>query len=382
MWSGTPLSARITGHILARYAFAVSAVVTALLVCGGLTPFHVDRVHYLVLFPAVAFSAWYCGIGPSIVALVVAFAGARYWFTPPIHSFRIPDSADSISALAFLFSCGVVLAMGEARRHDNEKLRRSQGELEDRVRERTAELDTANQNLRELSARLLQLQDEERRRIARELHDSIGQMLTALTMNLSSVRADIERLAKTATALSDSEALVQEMSTEVRTISYLLHPPLLDEKGLSSAIRWYVDGFTQRSKIKVDLDLPDDFGRLPRELETALFRVVQECLTNVHRHSGSSAARIRVRHSGGQVLVEVADEGKGIPPEKKYVMASAGTHGVGVRGMRERLRQLGGSLEINSNGAGTVVIARLPVGETCLPEDTSSIQDSSSSAVA
>ena len=382
MWSGTPLSARITENILARYAFAVLAVVTALLVCDGLTPFHVDRVHYVILFPAVAFSAWYCGIGPSIVALVVAFAGARYWFTQPIHSFRIPNSADSISALAFLFSCGVVLAMGEVRRRDNEKLRRSQGELEDRVRERTAELGTANQNLRELSARLLQLQDEERRRIARELHDSIGQMLTALTMNLSSVRADIESLAKTATALSDSEGLVQEMSTEVRTISYLLHPPLLDEKGLLSAIRWYVDGFIQRSKIKIDLDLPDDFGRLPRELETALFRVVQECLTNVHRHSGSSVAKIRVRHSGGQVLVEVADEGKGIPPEKKYVMASAGTHGVGVRGMRERLRQLGGSLEINSNGAGTVVIARLPVAETGLPEDTSSIQDSSSSAVA
>ena len=313
------------------------------------------------------------------MALVVAFAGARYWFTPPIHSFRIPDSADSISALAFLLCCGVVLAMGEARRRDNEKLPRSQGELEDRVRERTTKLDTANQNLRELSARLLQLQDEERRRIARELHDSIGQMLTALTMNLSSVRADIERLAKTATALSDSEGLVQEMSTEVRTISYLLHPPLLDEKGLSSAIRWYVDGFIQRSKIKVDLDLPDDFRRLPRELETALFRVVQECLTNVHRHSGSSVAKIRVRHSGGQVLVEVADEGKGIPPEKKYVMASAGTHGVGVRGMTERLRQLGGSLEINSTGAGTVVSARLPVTE---PEDASSIQDSSSSAVA
>jgi len=151
---------------------------------------------------------------------------------------------------------------------------------------------------------------------------------------------------------------------------------------LLSAIRWYVDGFTQRSKIKVDLDLPDHFGRLPSELETALFRVVQECLTNVHRHSGTSVAKIRVRHSGGQVLVEVADEGKGISPEKKYVMASAGTHGVGVRGMRERLRQLGGSLEINSNGAGTVVLARLPVAETCLPEDTSSIQDSSSSAVA
>jgi signal transduction histidine kinase len=382
MRSGTSLSARISGNIVARYALAVVAVVTALLICDGLTPFHVDRVLYVILFPAVAFSAWYCGIGPSIMALVVALAGARYWFTPPIHSFRIPNFEESISALAFLFSCGVVLAMGEARRRDNENIRRSQGELEDRVRERTAELDTANHNLRELSARLLQLQDEERRRIARELHDSIGQMLTALTMNLSSVRADIERLAKTATSLTDSEGLVQAMSTEVRTISYLLHPPLLDEKGLSSAIRWYVDGFTQRSKIKVDLDLPDDFGRLPREVETALFRVVQECLTNVHRHSGSSVAKIRVRQSGGQVIVEVADEGKGIAPEKKYLMASAATHGVGVRGMRERLRQLGGSLEIDSTEAGTVVIARLPIAQTCLPEDTSSIQDSSSTAVA
>ena len=382
MWLGTSLSARISENIVARYAFAVVAVVTALLVCDGLARFHVDPMLYVILFPAVAFSGFYCGIGPSVVALVVAVAGARYCFTPPIHSFRIPDFEESISLIVFLFACGVVLAMGEARRRDNENIRRSQGELEDRVRERTTELNTANQNLRELSARLLQLQDEERRRIARELHDSIGQMLTALTMNLSSVRADIERLAKTATSLTDSEGLVQEMSAEVRTISYLLHPPLLDEKGLSSAIRWYVDGFRQRSKIKVDLELQDDFGRLPREVETALFRVVQECLTNVHRHSGSSVAKIRLRHGGGQVLVEVADEGKGIPPEKKYVMASAGTHGVGVRGMRERLRQLGGSLDIDSNGAGTTVIARLPVAETCLPEDTPSIQDSSSSAVA
>ena len=204
MWSGTSLSARISGNIVARYAFAVLAVVTALLVCDGLGRFHVSRMLYVILFPAVAFSGFYCGIGPSVVALVVAVAGARYWFTPPTYSFRIPDFEESISLIVFLFACGVVLAMGEARRRDNENIRRSQGELEDRVRERTTELNTANQNLRELSARLLQLQDEERRRIARELHDSIGQMLTALTMNLSSVRADIERLAKTASSLTDS----------------------------------------------------------------------------------------------------------------------------------------------------------------------------------
>jgi signal transduction histidine kinase len=186
-------------------------------------------------------------------------------------------------------------------------------------------------------------------------------MLAALTMNLSTVRADVEHLAKTAAALTDSESLVQEMSSEVRTISHLLHPPLLDEAGLSSALRWYVDGFAQRSKINVDLDLPRDFARMPHELETAIFRVVQECLTNVHRHSGSATAKIRLRAHDGEVLVEVEDKGKGMPPEKRLEIALAGTPGVGISGMRERLRQLGGTLEINSNGSGTAVIARLPV---------------------
>jgi len=259
--------------------------------------------------------------------------------------------------------------MGESRRRHNETLLNAQGELEKRVRERTADLDTANQNLRELSARLLQLQDDERRRIARELHDSVGQMLVALTMNLSAVRLDVERLSKTAHALADSENLVQEMSSEVRTISHLLHPPLLDEAGLLSALRWYVEGFVRRSKINVDLDLPDEFERLPRESETAIFRVVQECLTNIHRHSESSIAKIRLRQRDHVVLVEIEDKGKGIPPEKIEEMASAGAPGVGIRGMRERLRQLGGALEINSNGSGTVVAVRLPIAAISHPAD-------------
>src|ERR1700727_2326992 len=160
-------------------------------------------------------------------------------------------------------------------------------------------------------------------------------------MNLSTVRNDVERLAKTAAALSDSEGLVREMSTEVRTISHLLHPPLLDEAGLSSALRWYVDGFARRSQIKVDLDMSEEFGRLPREMETAIFRVVQECLTNIPRHSESPVAKIYVRQKDRQVLVEIRDQGKGIPAEKQEEMASHGTPGVGMRGMRERLRQLG-----------------------------------------
>jgi two-component system, NarL family, sensor kinase len=146
---------------------------------------------------------------------------------------------------------------------------------------------------------------------------------------------------------------------------------------LSSAVRWYVDGFAQRSKIKVDLDLPDDFGRLSRELETAIFRVVQECLTNIHRHSGSSTAKIRFRQFDSQVLVEVQDEGSGIPPEKREAMASGGTPGIGIRGMRERMRQLGGDLLINCNGAGTVILARLPVVESSSMAEGSPVSDNS-----
>jgi signal transduction histidine kinase len=262
----------------------------------------------------------------------------------------------------------MVVVMAESRRRQNEQLRQQQGELEVCVQERTADLDGANQNLRELSARLLQLQDEERRRIARELHDSVGQMLAALNMNLSAARSDIERLAKTANALVDSENLVQQMSTEVRTISHLLHPPLLDEAGLSSALRWYVDGFAVRSKIRVDLDLPEDFGRLPRESETAIFRVVQECLTNIHRHSGSPIAKIRLRQRDAQVMVEIEDRGRGIPLEKLQEMTAPGTPGVGIRGMRERIGQLRGTLEVNSNNSGTAVVVKLPVAEASSPE--------------
>jgi signal transduction histidine kinase len=344
-----------------RYVLAFCAVLIAFVVGVAVNPLLGDRVLYVLLVPAIAFSAWYCGIGPSIFAISLSVLAAMYGFTLRPHPFHTPKASEYVALLAFLFSSILILALGESRRRHNEKLRTEQGELETKVRERTVELDTVNRNLRELSARLLQLQDEERRRIARELHDSVGQMLAALTMNLSTVRADVEHLAKTAAALTDSESLVQEMSSEVRTISHLLHPPLLDEAGLSSALRWYVDGFAQRSKINVDLDLPRDFARMPHELETAIFRVVQECLTNVHRHSGSATAKIRLRAHDGEVLVEVEDKGKGMPPEKRLEIALAGTPGVGISGMRERLRQLGGTLEINSNGSGTAVIARLPV---------------------
>jgi PAS domain S-box-containing protein len=225
----------------------------------------------------------------------------------------------------------------------------------------------AEESLRLLSGQLQHLQDQERRRIARELHDSAGQILTALGLNLSLVQSENgNTCSRTAKAIEESVSLVQELSQELRTISHLLHPPLLDEVGLASALRSYLDGFTERSKIKVDLQLPEDLARLPQDLETAIFRIVQECLTNIHRHSESPVARIRIRRADGQLSLEVEDRGKGIPPGKREAMESGGTPGVGIRGMRERLRQLGGSLEINSSGLGTVVVARLPVPSTSL----------------
>jgi signal transduction histidine kinase len=374
------LSTRISESTFLRYALAVVAVIIALVLSTALNTWAGDRLVYVLILPAIAFSAWYCGIAPSVVATVLALVGAMYGPITSVHSLPVPNRSGLFLISAFVFSSALVIAMAESRRRQNEILRKAQGELEARVLERTADLDSANDNLRELSARLLQLQDDERRRIARELHDSVGQMLAALNMNLSSVRADVERLAKTASALTDSENLVQQMSTEVRTISHLLHPPLLDEAGLASALRWYVDGFVLRSKIKVALDLPEDFGRLPRESETAIFRVVQECLTNIHRHSESPIARIRLRQHDDQVSVEIEDKGKGIPPEKQEEMNSSGTPGVGIRGMRERLRQLGGTLEFRSNGSGTLVTVQLPLTESSSSPNAIEVSDTSNAA--
>ncbi len=353
MATKTSLFARISQNVWIRYALAFSVTAIALLIHHVITLFLGDYTPFVALFPAVAFSAMYCGVGPSILSAMLALLAAKFWFMPVTHSSQVLSE--------FLVASAVVIALGEALRRHQARLLKAQGELEERVTERTAELNVANQGLRHLSARLLQMQDDERRRIARELHDSVGQTLAALTMNLTAVRTDIERLRKTAGALEDSEALVEEMTREVRTISHLLHPPLLDEAGLASALRWYIEGFAQRSQIQVVLDLPDDFERLSQESETTIFRMVQESLTNIHRHSGSKLAKVRISRSDGDVRVEVEDRGKGMTPEKQVELASTGTPGVGIRGMRERLRQLGGNLEVRSDGKGTIVVAHLPV---------------------
>jgi signal transduction histidine kinase len=221
---------------------------------------------------------------------------------------------------------------------------------------------TSQKQQMDFASRLQNLQDEERRRLARELHDSVGQTLAALSMNIGVIQAQSHQLDSIgARAVSENAQLVDQVSREIRTISHLLHPPLLDVAGLTSALRWYADGFAERSNIKVEVEIANDFGRLPDEFEIAIFRIVQECLTNIHRHSGSATAAIRVRQEGDTVFVKVQDSGKGIPLEKQHELIEAGRGGVGFAGMRERLRRLGGTLEIQSNASGTTVGAILKV---------------------
>jgi PAS domain S-box-containing protein len=221
---------------------------------------------------------------------------------------------------------------------------------------------TAQKQQAEFASRLQNIQDEERKRIARDLHDSVGQLLAAIGMNIGIVQSQSHKLdSAAAKAVSENALLVQQVSTEIRTISHLLHPPLLDIAGVALALRWYVDGFSDRSKIKVDLEIPADFGRLPADIEIAVFRIVQECLTNIHRHSGSATAAISLIQEGDLLVLRVRDSGKGIPLEKQREL-TVGRGGVGVEGMRERLKQLGGTLHIESLGTGTVVSATLPAG--------------------
>ena len=360
MGNAWDLSDKSPRTAIRRYGAALAAALLAVAIRWAFSPLLHDSSPYVTMFPALAFSALYCGTGPAIAAAVGGLLGTNLLFPAPAHS---PPAEALTGGLIFVAAAAAVLALGESHRRRYEHLWTTRKSLEQRVEERTAELDTANQSLGNLTGRLLHLQDEERRRIARELHDSVGQSLAALSMNLSSLGADLERFRKTGERLSDSVSLVKDVSAEIRTISYLLHPPLLDEAGLAFALRWYIEGFSERSKIRVDLELPEEFERLPRDLETAMFRLVQECLTNVHRHSESSAATIRIVREAEEVLLEVRDEGKGIPTERQAELMSAGMPGVGIRGMRERLRQLGGSLQVSSGGAGcgTRIVAKIPI---------------------
>lgn len=466
---------------ITKYALGVLAAIGALALRHLLNPVLGEQNPYHTLWLSVVFSAWYCGIGPSIAAVVIGGLGVWYWFLPPTGSWNIQTTQEFYGMIGFVIFSTVIISLGESTRRVMAKrqaaeaaLTKAQQELEDRVRERTsalerktaevgekaALLDLANdaifvktatgeisywnqgaerlygwtmiealghapkellkseypvplsqiesQNewegeichttrsgdriivasrwttlrdangvaigwleintditarkraeeaLRGLGARILTLQDEEHRRIARGLHDSLGQYLTALKINLDVLSAANGKVAALA---SECAGIADKCLTETRTISHLLHPPMLDEAGLASAVRWYVDGFAQRSGIQVNLNVSAGLSRMHRDVEVALFRAVQEALTNIHRHSGASVVDVDLETDAEKIRLQVTDNGKGIPPDRLRSLIDGSAGGIGIAGMRERMRDLSGSLNLQSNPSGTTLVFRIP----------------------
>lgn len=274
------------------------------------------------------------------------------------------------------------LAFSIERRRADEALRQSEDRfralaetLESQVRTRTKELEERNEEilrqseqLRSLSFRLLKSQDDERRHFARELHDSAGQLLVALSMNLMQIVEEAKHQAPNLANLAQSaEGICQQLTQELRTMSYLLHPPLLDEAGVKAALGWYIEGLQKRSGLSIELSVSEDFGRLPSDMELLIFRVIQECLTNIHKHSASETAIIRLTRSSTNILLVVEDHGKGMSSEKLAQVRSHGA-GVGLRGMSERLHHVQGELRLDSDRNGTRVSVVIP-----LPHDTTPV---------
>jgi two-component system NarL family sensor kinase len=256
-----------------------------------------------------------------------------------------------------------------------EALRLIQADLEEQVRQRTEELENTlsafreevsvhretEEKLRSLSLSVLRIQDEERRRVARDLHDTVGQTLTALKITLSTLGNEAARYPQVSDLIEDLNVLADQALQEVRTTSYLLHPPLLDEAGFAAAASWYVGGFNKRSPVQVQLDIPDDV-RLPNSLEIVLFRILQESLTNITKHAGPTTVDVALHVDHDSICLAIQDHGKGISPERLAKMNRSGSDvGVGIAGMRERLKELKGKLEIESDSTGTLLKASIPL---------------------
>jgi signal transduction histidine kinase len=339
---------------LRRYTFALGLSGLALAARALLNPILGNNDPYVPLFAAVACAAWFLGPGPAVFTTAIGAVGTVYWFIEPRGNLEIPSLQDRYGVAIFVLVSGAIIAFGQRARYTAAQLRLAERDLEAKVRVRTAELVEANSTLQKMSRELMQMQDQERRRIARELHDSVGQSLAITKTNLDLiVRSNLDPNT-TARLIGESQSIVERTAQEVRTISHLLHPPLLDEVGLRSALSRFVDGFSQRSHTVVNLEIVREFGRFPADVELSIFRIVQECLTNIHKHSGATTATIRIdTTTANKVLLTVSDNGVGIPQGK--------TAGIGLAGMRERVLQLGGSFDVQSNRAGTTVSATLPL---------------------
>ncbi len=388
------------GEVSRRYAIALASAVLAILLRWILDPVLGHVAFFVTVYIAVAFCALVCGGIPATVSGIISFVAILYWFVDPRHSLQLISQPPQVHFIIGAFIvCAVLILLGAANRNKQLQLnqtvealttearerKRAQDELleahdklDERVKERTAELsralvqleseinvrEEAEAQLRQLSLRLMTLQDEERRRIARELHDTTGQTLAAMKMSLALIQQNEKSNPRTQPLIDDLNALIDEALQEVRTTSYLLHPPLLDEAGIASAARWFVEGFARRSGIDVQCDIPEKLERPPRDCELVLFRVLQESLTNLHRHSQASAATVRLARLDDAVHLEITDNGKGISEEHLRRFESVGNKsGVGITGMRERVRELGGHFEIRALRQGTSVSVVLPISQ-------------------
>jgi PAS domain S-box-containing protein len=274
--------------------------------------------------------------------------GSKFWANVIITALRDPS--------------GELVGYAKVTRDFSER-RQTQIALQKEIAQRRdaeKRLHESENSLRALTLHLLRTQDEERRRIGRDLHDSLGQYLAALKMKLDTL-ASAPAVNGFNQDIAQCIRMAEDSIREVRTISYLMYPPMLDEMGLRSAIAWYLEGFSARSGIKANLEVYPEFRRISRDAELALFRVLQESLVNVHRHSGSETAQVRIFVRDGMAVLEVEDQGKGMPEAfKEFGSEWAGSHGVGLRGMSERVRQLGGKLEVESSPRGTILRAIVP----------------------
>jgi signal transduction histidine kinase len=355
-------------HLRRRYLIAIGLAVGAILLRWLLNPLLGHSAFYVTLYVAVLASALVCGLGPSILTAVLGFGGIVFWFVDLRHALPISNRTDIHSSIACVFVCAALVILGEINRDKQLKLNESHGKLERRIAERTSQLADevqvrrqAEDELRSLSVRLMAVQDEERRRIARDLHDSAGQTLAALTMTIASLSEVAGTLPAVAKLADEMDSLSQEALREIRTTSYLLHPPMLDEAGFASAAQWFVEGYSARSGIKVEFNVSDNIGRLPSRVELALFRVLQEALTNIHRHARCSNVVVGLALESDELVLHIEDNGRGFSKERlQSFRESQPSTSVGLAGMRERLRELGGKLEIDSDASGTILEARIP----------------------
>lgn len=335
------------------YTIAFLAVVIALLIRVMMYPFLDGAVSesstfmaYTTFMVATAFSAWFLGKGPAVLAIVLGLFVGDFLFTPPVFTFSMFSRHELAETLTYLVACTMFLLIGIAKQKRAAVLQ-----------QKNIEIEQANVRLREMSVHLMRAQDEERRKLARELHDSVGQYLTAINMVLEPLAQRVQRLSVDAfESIGQAVAITRTCANEVRTISHLLYPPLLEEMGLPAAVRWYAEGFATRSGIEVQLQVPDNLKRFDADIEIALFRVLQESLTNVHRHSGSKTARVAMGADAHEVWLEVRDQGRGMRAKD----ASIGS-GVGTRGMKERIKELAGDFHITSDDTGTLVRTTIPL---------------------